>query len=318
MASCAMTQSKRKVQASRRLLTSRLLVVLAAAIVVFWFLSHTDFMPTGLISVGIVCPVQGRLSCITNFVDGHVRKGDIVFLTMVNNDSAPFLENFACHLNQIETDARFFVITESDSVFKIARNNNMFPVKLETDQGDISSKSLQFGSSGYKQYIFTRTEIVGELLKSNHVVVVTDVDAVWLRDPIPHISIHDADLVGQVDNGRLCGGFLLLNGTREKVVNLWNDVETEYWHQLSNPSTDIGVTEQGILEDYLQDIKYKDLDIVKLPQRSFPNGKSYFEKEWEFEPPVVVHNNYIIGKAAKVKRFISRNLWKSCSSKQAA
>eukprot|EP00890_Picochlorum_soloecismus_P003843 jgi/Picsp_1/445/NSC_00443-R1_rhamnogalacturonan ii specific xylosyltransferase len=311
-----MAQSKRKLQAGR-LLNSRIPVVLAAAIVAFWIVSHTELMPNDLISVGIVCPVQGRLSCIADFVDGHVREGDVVFLTMVNNDSVPFLENFACHLNQIETDARLFVITESDTVFKIAQNNNMFPVKLETDQGDISSKSLQFGSSGYKQYIFTRTEIVGELLKSNHVVVVTDVDAVWLRDPIPHISRHNADLVGQVDNGRLCGGFLLLNGTREEVVKLWNDVEIEYWHQLSNPSTDIGVTEQGILEDHLRG-KYKDLDVVKLPQRSFPNGKSYFEKEWEFEPPVVVHNNYIIGKAAKMKRFISRNLWKTCSSSKKA
>jgi hypothetical protein len=309
-----MAQSKRKLQASRRLLSSRIPVVLATAIVVFWILSHTDFIPTDFVSVGIVCPVEGRLSCITNFVDGHVRKGDVVFLTMVNNDSVPFLENFACHLHEVETDARLFVITESDTVFNIAQNNNMFPVKLETDQGDISSKSLQFGSSGYKRYIFTRTEIVGELLKSHHVVVVTDVDAVWLRDPIPHISVHDADLVGQVDNGRLCGGFLLLNGTREEVVKLWNDVEIEYWHQLSNPSTDIGVTEQGILEDYLQG-KYKHLNVVKLPQRSFPNGKSYFEQEWEFEPPVVVHNNYIIGKAAKIKRFISRNLWKTCRKK---
>ena len=49
-----------------------------------------------------------------------------------------------------------------------------------------------------------------------------------------------------------------------------------------------------------------------LPKAEFPSGELYFKKfnDGQRAKAVVVHNNYIVGVAAKQQRFKLRGLWK--------
>jgi len=68
---------------------------------------------------------------------------------------------------------------------------------------------------------------VNKILKLGFNVLLCDIDAVWLKSPLPYLS-SGYDIIAQPEaDGRLCGGFMYLRATKG-VQKLWQDVTDKH------------------------------------------------------------------------------------------
>eukprot|EP00584_Thalassiosira_punctigera_P021944 CAMPEP_0172548288 /NCGR_PEP_ID=MMETSP1067-20121228/17618_1 /TAXON_ID=265564 ORGANISM="Thalassiosira punctigera, Strain Tpunct2005C2" /NCGR_SAMPLE_ID=MMETSP1067 /ASSEMBLY_ACC=CAM_ASM_000444 /LENGTH=403 /DNA_ID=CAMNT_0013335489 /DNA_START=73 /DNA_END=1281 /DNA_ORIENTATION=+ len=167
-----------------------------------------------------------------------------------------------------------------------------------------------------------------KISKEGLVVVYSDVDTVWLKDPFPQIhaelygtnlndtqhpnydilaAVDDHDYYG-VDNV-YCTGYLVIAQTPASFAFL------SYWERelLSSPQLNQPIFNTLLRSEELPYIRHGGLGEIE-----FPPGRLYFD-EWvkeggelerlKKEKTLVVHNNYIIGHDAKIQRFQEHGLW---------
>jgi len=171
----------------------------------------------------------------------------------------------------------------------------------------------RFGTVKYQQLMLARTSAVLVLLKLGYNVLLADCDAVWLRNPFSFLDEKVFEVVAQADAPEfLCGGFLYLRATTGSLI-VWEEVHSEH-RQIVNAAMTTGLSviasdanEQEALKRSLQ--RHPSVSRAALDTRDFPNGSQYFEGN-RAHVPVVVHNNMIVGKDAKVSRFVSAGLWR--------
>jgi rhamnogalacturonan II specific xylosyltransferase len=164
-----------------------------------------------------------------------------------------------------------------------------------------------------------RTVIVGKILEMGFNVLVADIDSVWMKDPFPAIFIEANrmyDIIAQndkwKDGNNLCGGFLLLR-SKPHVLELWNELIRKHAQMLKDVNGTLrnGDTEQHMLNKLVRGRFSNVVPYKFLSQHEFPDGDTYRSSAVMGArlSPIVIHNNYIVGHDAKVKRFIEWKLW---------
>lgn len=247
-------------------------------------------------------------TCVSEFAQKAFSREDPIFLMMVNHASRQFFLNFVCHFKQTKTKARLLVISESIDIISISNSNKISSILYANPFSD----EVHYGFKRYREFIMLRSLMVLSILNVERSVCVTDVDSVWISDPLPYMLYQYADISAQMDGVNICGGFLYLSASNRKVVSLWNETVLEYAQVVEKDDGSIESTEQGILNKLLA-TKYKTLTVIKLSSNLFPSGEDYFGHR-STTVPVIVHNNYIVGTDMKIKRFQASNLWNiSCS-----
>jgi len=174
--------------------------------------------------------------------------------------------------------------------------------------------------------------------KENMVIVYSDTDTVWLKDPFPYIQSkmfgsneNDGtqtqqqskyDLLVAVDDHNYnefdavvkfddyyCTGYLAIAQTPASIEFL------SHWEKelQANPQLN-----QPLFNSLLRSKEIPKVRHGGLSETKFPPGRLYFD-EWvneggeeerrKKEETIVVHNNYIIGFDAKKQRFQDHDLW---------
>ncbi len=177
-----------------------------------------------------------------------------------------------------------------------------------------SSDGLKYDTRDYQVLMVHRTRFIRKLLlEMNYRILLVDSDSIWFHSPLDYIhsqqQYSNVDLIAQNDEPSakvpvrtiICGGFLYLNNTRN-MKKYWNIVTERHSHQILN---NISVqTEQDLLNQYRN---Y--LTVRYLPMEHYPSGAVYFgahgHVQRNFPQVHVVHNNWVIGKKNKMKRFYS-------------
>jgi hypothetical protein len=160
------------------------------------------------------------------------------------------------------------------------------------------------------------------------IIVYSDVDTVWVKDPFPYIQTligknKSYDLLAAVDDhdywcvkDYYCTGFLVIAQSPASISFLshW-EKELKYAPQLNQP----------IFNTVLRSPKLPKIRHIGLGEMEFPPGRLYFD-QWvkeggeserqKKEETMVVHNNYFIGHDAKMKRFEEHALWIKKNEKQ--
>ncbi len=177
-----------------------------------------------------------------------------------------------------------------------------------------------------------------ESAKESIVIVYSDVDAVWVNDPFPHIRTQlfgttfatsnssavdmndkqhpNYDILAAVDDhdynnvrDYYCTGFLVITQSHASILLLthWEN-ELKSNHQLNQP----------IFNSLLRSPTLSMIRHGGLGEIEFAPGRLYFD-EWvkgsdvlerqNKKTTMVVHNNYIIGHDAKKRRFEQHGLW---------
>ena len=138
------------------------------------------------------------------------------------------------------------------------------------------------------------------------------------------------DILAQLEErGNPCGGFLFLLHT-PRLIALWDTVTALFdqhvaWlrtHPLradADPAKFRALLasqqhnhEQKFLHDLLRRKRHR-VRLQGLDALRFINGRDYWDRRKAQKAgvmPVMVHNNYIVGKTNKTRRFVIKGMWR--------
>ena len=216
----------------------------------------------------------------------------------------------------------FFVFKTDQTSYDYftSKGHPAFLVKPHRQDGSADEvlKPVKYGTVQYQELILQRTKLVNRVLQLGYNILLCDIDAVWLSDPTQYLS-HSYEVQAQPEaDGRLCGGFMFWVSTA-KVRKFYQAVTDKHEELVTRARQkhklkSVDESEQEII---LKMIGSAGLKVKKLDSNKFPHGLKYFGHGTKGKSlmdltkytPVVVHNNYIIGKDNKLIRFKRAKLW---------
>ncbi|KAL7482306.1 hypothetical protein ACHAW6_007985, partial [Cyclotella cf. meneghiniana] len=191
----------------------------------------------------------------------------------------------------------------------------------------LSSKSLDYKSKEYKSMVSSRaTHLLNILCGLNALsdhgenwnLVYSDIDTVWLKDPLPVIKAKlfddddddpnpKYDILSAEDNPELfgfapyyCTGFLVITSTPASMhlISSWEE-ELLSKTQVNQPIfNELMVKQKGT----------NSLNYAGLSEFEFVPGRNFFRHDKN--NIVVLHNNFVTGRDMKQKRFEEYGAWK--------
>ena len=183
------------------------------------------------------------------------------------------------------------------------------------------SVSANFGSKDFYDITYEKLVMIQELLEqTNKVVLYTDTDIVFLKDPSndvnKFINSHD-DVMFQDESTNfagnsdyVCTGFMVFkpNENNIKLLKESQRIMKENW---DNREWDNGGgADQKAVQVSVK--KINNLNYSYFDAKDYPNGARYFDNVntvYKDYTPVIIHNNFIKGLNNKIIRFKKHDLW---------
>ena len=201
-------------------------------------------------------------------------------------------------------------MTSDEDIADLARSMGI-GVYIVQEDNKVLDKYADFGTLSYQELMLFRTQTVMNLLSLGFRVLVSDIDTVWLSNPLitinSELNRNSADLLVTDDKGEVCGCFLYIDCT-ESALMFWDTILTGHkeivsfsHHNNSGLLPQFHLSEQKILTKFIYDHEYNgSLRVVVLPKELFPSGYSFFNKHNLYrghhnqQLPVIIHNNFIL------------------------
>ena len=186
----------------------------------------------------------------------------------------------------------FLFICADEKALKILRRRGIASVLYHHPEIN-SDEAPQFYSGAFCIKTSIKIKIITAAIMHGFQVLFTDVDVVFLRDPIPYLDSNKrADLLIQKDSDYdLNSGFLLVRPTYFGVTLMLRTLDiVMQWIIVDQVALNLVIEEM---------LAAKILDVVILDPQKFPNGKVYFEDKRRMfledrkqkDVAYVVHNN---------------------------
>ncbi|ESO03318.1 hypothetical protein HELRODRAFT_173604 [Helobdella robusta] len=273
----------------------------------------------------------------------HEKENDNAFIKAISKYAKTIPKKF-----DNETDQRFIILALTDNAFfdmalnlyltsfqkfgitnflfvgvgKIACQNllNLNIQCYYFTEASNSNESMAYGSRQFALKVNIRTDMIIEALKANYVVLHTDVDVMFLNNPMPYIEqqiLKNSNMAVLWDYHEYNSGFLVIKPSKFSI-ELYMTMQ-----EITNKSDSLD--DQKALNMAIKSLrtKYKDnpeiVQIGILEKSKFLSGKNYFEEVDRNFPTqngsnncpscLVMHNNWIKTMDAKVYRFKEALLW---------
>lgn len=167
-----------------------------------------------------------------------------------------------------------------------------------------SDRKSIYGSKEFIRKMNVRTYMILEVLQLGYNVLHTDVDVIFLRNPLLDLSCFNGtfDVAIMWDSNSYNAGFLFIRSTPASI-KLYKDMR--------KTAETTGKDDQVALNEAIQKLKGH-LKLVKLSPDKYSCGKHFYEDpglhfgdhpSLRHTPTVVIHNNWIISLEAKAYRF---------------
>ena len=169
-----------------------------------------------------------------------------------------------------------------------------------------------YGSRQFRKKMNVRAELILDLLNNNVTIFVMDADIYFMKNPIP-VIIEDCkgyDICSLRETHEdINAGFVLLRPTTSVIQIMKKRIALTQAYSF-NPPTDQGALNIAVTESKTVKLKF-------LDRNKFQKGASYFQysgRHFADDVPscrscVVVHNNWIVTKVAKIYRFKENMMW---------
>ena len=252
-------------------------------------------------------------------------KRGLVFFSVLNDAYVDLANSWLCNTAPLG-DVHRHVLFLSTDLATGRRLQDAWPnITVVSFNASRFNGPQRYSRGGYVRLMVERTRLIQRLVNSGVRLLLFEVDFVWLADPLPAILAQSrqslADIVATRSNRRndmACGCFLLLNPTTA-TAELWArltrrmdelDVRVARLGERSRVST--ATNDQTFLSALINE-RYGGVRVAYLPEALFPDGKWYgtaAERRAADEPqPLVIHNNWIAGNAAKIQRAKHFHHW---------
>jgi hypothetical protein len=220
-------------------------------------------------------------------------------LLELNNGAFELFQNWYIYFLKLFVQYPVIVIAEDDIVFKKLKSDQYASIQVHrSDYINISNAST-YNTQLFRKLMSVRATHILMYLPYTRYLLFSDVDTVWLHDPIPYFK-GNYDMWMPMDRKLYCAGFFAIRSNREteNLIRKWEEKLME------QPSVN-----QMVLNRLIQ--MSKNVKIAKLNESLFPSGDKYFKENSEKDRAnaVIVHNNFIKGITTKIDRFKAFNLW---------
>nr|XP_054751822.1 uncharacterized protein LOC129257510 [Lytechinus pictus] len=234
-----------------------------------------------------------------------------VILASTNKAFMNFTDNWLESVKRSGIRSGVTLVAEDREAFNYL--NNRTDIELNVVLNDVSEspgERLQFDSPAYKQLVNKRPSYILQILSSGHDVLFSDVDIVWLKNPLPFFTNDTNDIWLQEDRHEptvYCAGFTFYRSTPATIALVTEWVQTLALHPT--------YPDQRVLNGLLRKKRWQGDAIKKavMDSRLFPSGHLFFDPEWreanKDSEQVMVHNNWIVGHDRKVERFKDEGFW---------
>ena len=189
-----------------------------------------------------------------------------------------------------------------------------------------------YSHAGYVKLTNFREHVILELLLAKQTVFQFEVDALWVRNPVPALSKYSGyDMLANPVSERpklTAIGFLYLFPT-EATIATWKELNKKLYEldeKIKALAPGIMIPEGDNDQIYLSNVINKRLKGLKkgvLPLSDFADGKWYTmpESKRKNSNPYVINNNWVIGNAKKISRAKEWGHWflnsdNSCNDEQ--
>ena len=248
----------------------------------------------------------------------------LVVLVTVSTADLDFFRNWLYYYRRTAVGL-YIVIAEDKSVYDILYNDPSLNLKGRVVNADLSSQGARHGNMRDSWSTLDvqkssntldkhRPVFVKILLELGYDVLYTDVDLVWLQDPLQYLDDRDVHIYVQSDpgsksesSGRMaCSGFMMLRNTTLTIqlINRWIDAN------LNGPGdTSSHETFSRLMLDMHHNHPH---GFAHLPWDLFPSADHFFDPAWrkqQTRDPVVIHHAFRDGRAAKKALFKQHGLW---------
>jgi len=203
----------------------------------------------------------------------------------------------------------FSIINSGDKKYSPIYNNFISHLKnvgIENrhELVEVSGESASFIEDSFPKIAFEKINLTKEKLESGKTVFCSDLDIVFLKDPIDYMLslLNIYDIVIQRDGvrweaarnnrpPRLCTGFYMVKPTK-LTLELFNTKYDRNDHWIGKDKTDQGYLNAKFWNNAKHDGIYKDLKVKILDIDTFPNGSHWYEYSKFIKDPYIVHYNY--------------------------
>ena len=235
--------------------------------------------------------------------------GYLAVLT-VNSGYLALAKNWLCWAERI--GFTHFILLAEDNFSAEALRSPAVPV-IVRPHASYKKEAADYGSVEFQETMSYRTEFLLDVLTVGYHFLTADMDAIWLSDPLPHLD-RGADLSGQTHKKvKLSGGLVVVRAT-EAGRAFWKDVircqrnNAKFLaeHAVGTYEPSLYTEQYCINQLYLTQPPPPAFTRTLLDPWLFPDGLSFFEQQQPQHAgvvPVIVHNNWIRGSEAKLRRM---------------
>lgn len=244
---------------------------------------------------------------------------DFVVLMLLNADYLRLARNWVCRVRGLDgnvLDKTIFVATEVGARDSLLAFDRGLRVVL-TEEGEVQ-RGMHAGQRAYSEYMLFRTRLQRDLLTRGVTILNVEADSTWFQNPLAAVLAQPGDIVAYSDApppAKLPSfGFMLLRATPGTVA-LWTDLEARCERLLNRwpekydgEVDDPGVDRHPLLLQALLK-RHADVQVGWLSREVIVPGLWYTDRNLRSSGTSVVHNNYVVGSAAKERRAAELGHW---------
>ena len=272
-----------------------------------------------------------RATQVARLADGSL--GPVV-VTWANYHYLDFALNWVHHMRKTGCES-FLVGAMDDELLEVLLELGVPAFGMSSG---LSLEDFGWGSSTFHKMGREKISLLQVFTRWNLDVLISDVDTVWLKDPLPYVAQYPkADILissdhlsdttggdGGLEHYPQAGsaaniGVMLFRPASARFVDQWMealDNDPAYWDQNAfNDLFKIGVLDEGFTsdKDRLFKVYNGTLRMGILPVSMFCSGHTYFVQDMPSRlgvDPYVIHATFqYSGTAGKRNRFRERLLW---------
>jgi len=264
-----------------------------------------------------------------------IANGGAILITWANHHYLDFAVNWVNHMHQLNITAYMVGAMDDDLLKALVERGEQNTFAM---QSDLDKKDLGWGSSQFHKMGRLKIHLVMTINSMGFDIIVSDIDASWLKDPFPYIARYpDADILTSSDHlsntsnsdglevypdagSSFNIGIIFLRKTCLKFSQEWNE----------NLQKDAALWDQNVFNELLRlnfnqhnGENRRDDRLVKgydgqllfgiLPVALFASGHTFYFQDLANTmglEPYVAHNTFqFSGTPGKRHRFRERMIW---------
>ena len=259
------------------------------------------------------------LKSVIQFARELNKKGKCLILAVFNNGYIPLAHSWLCNTIYMGIhDQVLLVVSDTKSRDDLLRHWPKIKVVVTPSKDGVLGNH-NFGKLGYAKLTLWRNEVLFEVLKSKIEVLLCEMDALWVKNPIPEIKKQMASFhlsITSKNPVEYAFGFMYIKPTK-LVLKLWETFSQVFRKALQRyrKRKDLErayVYDQALLSQLMRS-KFANVTVNKLSAEKYPDGHWYFkhrkDKNRDFKKALIINNNYIVGNRRKIERAKQYQHW---------